>query len=487
MIKNVAIASYNTSWLGDFGLMNPFASEKHLFVDQFTTKNPRQYFINAINNALNFWNGTDLPENVEAGAIGFQEMNIREYVKKITNPDKQEYLLNFPGGTDYIIDQFSKAKSITFKTGGAIQNAKYSKEENAIYRNGIVNKGISYAECAIIVNDPNIVPGLLILWKPAIFGNFKQQYVSDLNFEVEVSGKPSKQSGRPIMIVLTDKGYILINLHGPNFPSESRNRMQALRNNIQSHFNNAMTKFNLTTVNKEKIFIMGDFNDPYFAINESDSLIINDNSYSHGAKTKEDIKSCCYNFNSSCKELYYGKKYQTDDPLHENMKLMLQHDYDFDETKGDKVVYNDKECVLIDSNDPNRKQGPGIGPSITPRSMRERGKLENYRFTGDYVLGLKNNIRQQLKIYRSRNHDDGISHESDHEMVYAIFSLNQLPFERPNITFTNSRGMNNFSYGYRGKTGGRTKKRWSRKYKRSINCKRPKGFSQKQYCKYSRK
>jgi hypothetical protein len=29
--------------------------------------------------------------------------------------------------------------------------------------------------------------------------------------------------------------------------------------------------------------------------------------------------------------------------------------------------------------------------------------------------------------------------------------------------------------------------KWSRKYKRSINCNRPKGFSQKQYCKYGRK
>lgn len=29
--------------------------------------------------------------------------------------------------------------------------------------------------------------------------------------------------------------------------------------------------------------------------------------------------------------------------------------------------------------------------------------------------------------------------------------------------------------------------KWSLKYKRSINCNRPKGFSQKQYCKYSRK
>lgn len=29
--------------------------------------------------------------------------------------------------------------------------------------------------------------------------------------------------------------------------------------------------------------------------------------------------------------------------------------------------------------------------------------------------------------------------------------------------------------------------KWSSKYKRSINCNRPKGFSQKQYCKYGRK
>ena len=38
--------------------------------------------------------------------------------------------------------------------------------------------------------------------------------------------------------------------------------------------------------------------------------------------------------------------------------------------------------------------------------------------------------------------------------------------------------------------GGKFKRRprkWSLKYKRSINCKRPKGFSQKQHCKYGRK
>jgi len=28
--------------------------------------------------------------------------------------------------------------------------------------------------------------------------------------------------------------------------------------------------------------------------------------------------------------------------------------------------------------------------------------------------------------------------------------------------------------------------KWSNKYKRSINCRQPKGFSQRQYCKYGR-
>jgi hypothetical protein len=30
------------------------------------------------------------------------------------------------------------------------------------------------------------------------------------------------------------------------------------------------------------------------------------------------------------------------------------------------------------------------------------------------------------------------------------------------------------------------KHKWSLKYKKSINCNRPRGFSQRQYCKYGR-
>ena len=35
--------------------------------------------------------------------------------------------------------------------------------------------------------------------------------------------------------------------------------------------------------------------------------------------------------------------------------------------------------------------------------------------------------------------------------------------------------------------GGKRRRHWSLKYKKSINCHRPKGFSQRQHCKYGRK
>lgn len=47
---------------------------------------------------------------------------------------------------------------------------------------------------------------------------------------------------------------------------------------------------------------------------------------------------------------------------------------------------------------------------------------------------------------------------------------------------------------FKGGRGRRTRKsknkkggKWTRKYKKSINCKKPKGFSQRQHCKYGRK
>jgi hypothetical protein len=51
---------------------------------------------------------------------------------------------------------------------------------------------------------------------------------------------------------------------------------------------------------------------------------------------------------------------------------------------------------------------------------------------------------------------------------------------------THSKKTNKY-HKYHKKTRKQKGGKWSLKYKRSINCNRPKGFSQKQYCKYSRR
>jgi len=58
-------------------------------------------------------------------------------------------------------------------------------------------------------------------------------------------------------------------------------------------------------------------------------------------------------------------------------------------------------------------------------------------------------------------------------------------YKNPDIS-KNLFGSDNQSAGKKrrkSKKGGK----WSRKYKRSINCRRPKGFSQRQHCKYGRR
>ena len=53
--------------------------------------------------------------------------------------------------------------------------------------------------------------------------------------------------------------------------------------------------------------------------------------------------------------------------------------------------------------------------------------------------------------------------------------------------FGGKKNHTNRKYTMKTRKNKKSKKRWSLKYKKSINCKRPRGFSQRQYCKYGRK
>ena len=87
--------------------------------------------------------------------------------------------------------------------------------------------------------------------------------------------------------------------------------------------------------------------------------------------------------------------------------------------------------------------------------------------------------KHHYTLYQQQQELKGIISNLERELETALIrdrELNQAHGKKRQRNFTHKKGK-------KGKKGGA----WSLKYKRSINCKRPRGFSQKQHCKYGKK
>lgn len=201
---------------------------------------------------------------------------------------------------------------------------------------------------------------ILTLWRKDL-GEKEKSYHADLGETPDISyGQFDK--GRPISIIQTTKGYVLINLHSPNKPDDSlKNNANMIRKAIAYHYNEA--KLSLP-VKADKVYVMGDFNDPHHAINDDMPLKLSEEiTLTTGRKQEDKILSCCYNWNS-CGQ-------------------------------------------------------PPLAKGEASRSLGEAGALTKYIFTGDYCLGA--NVVYPLRIVKSPVDGFGASTASDHELVYATF------------------------------------------------------------------
>lgn len=363
MVKH-AIASYNMSWVGDIGENLSHPSEKHFHINN-VNPNKRTYFLNAVQNALHFWNTVE-----DASVIGFQELNNRALVRQ--QPGKAD----FQGGFQMIEELFHSAAHRT------IDSAHYTSVDRL----------------------PNVCPTVFLVWDRKKLGVKVQQYGRETN--------PAQSKGRPILIVLTSKKYILITLHAPNDTADSTDGMPKLRAALQTHFQAACTQFGLKTVNPQKIFITGDFNDPYTGIHNDAPLTLGDECVPFTYGCAPVPKSCCYNFNSACDSQLIVRNGQP--------SVSLTHDLVmFNQDLGDEILLKEKECAIV-TNSKDKARDMTVGGHSEARSLKTRGQLSKYQFSGDYALTSRYNvIHQSLTIYRATPRD--ISEESDHEMVYLIF------------------------------------------------------------------
>lgn len=223
--------------------------------------------------------------------------------------------------------------------------------------------------------------GVSLIYHPAKVGEVKHvQCIDNVN-----------QGGRPLLMLITElngKNYLSVSIHGAQDPKLrlDKNAFNAYMVEKNKMFLESSAKAFLDSngiTNLAGIFIMGDFNDRYDGISE---IKIGDKVASYSGVAP---KSCCYNWDSSCYddlEKYFGDSYATCKVPDDNAEIM----------------------------------NPVSGKLSLPG---ERGATKNYRYAGDKVFGF--NPETHLAIYRPKKEGwDGISTESDHELVYASFNEN---------------------------------------------------------------
>lgn len=273
----------------------------------------------------------------------------------------------------------------------------------------LANDKFEFAYCTI-QSINNSLSTVLTVWRIKNIGSRVHMFSTSLD---KING------GRPFLVVFTSNGYTLINIHAPNNPKDSNNNMLALRKSLNTHIGEAIDDYiaNSKDTNRkkflskykpQKILFMGDFNDPHNTINDYHPLTIKWGntlvSFKNG--TPNGIKSCCYNFKTSCLPKDYNNT-----PLPQTK---------FDIFTNQPMYAEPYECFIRE----DETLQNNIPKSLSRKKFgdQRRGQLDTYIASGDYCLGM--NVVQPLTIYRPLPfvHTPNISLESDHELVYAIFS-----------------------------------------------------------------
>ena len=237
----------------------------------------------------------------------------------------------------------------------------------------------------VVTNDA----GIAIIYDSDRLGDVTHNETFD---NINQANGPGPKGGRPIIYAITEKEgkkYLLISMHGAQDGSPPR-RLN------KDFFNEYMTTNNKEFLEREiprlvpidemsQVFVMGDFNDRYDAIKEfkfSDKVTVKYNGRAP--------KSCCHNWDSSCPDL-------ADD----GVTSLIEKDFgdDYKTCTVPPVVF-DKDTGKI--------------------PLDARGAIKNYRYAGDKVFGRI--PISDIEIYKQAERQ-GISTESDHELVYATFSL----------------------------------------------------------------
>ena len=150
---------------------------------------------------------------------------------------------------------------------------------------------------------------VLIIWNKTLLGDIVKEKIYDADLPdvdpgvVEGVTLGEGDKGRPISIIITTKGYILMNFHGINRPKYNKDTGAETGVNISGMLKALIPlhaeKAGIMRMNLDKLIIMCDSNDREHGINKESPIHIDTKSFHDGHNAADKTaKSCCYNYDS---------------------------------------------------------------------------------------------------------------------------------------------------------------------------------------------
>ena len=271
--------SYNMSYLSDLGPISPWGKGTEAYLlSRIIGADKRLYWKNAAN-LVHYFFSTEDPN-----VMFFQEMNDRN---KISTTNPYEVTLEngeFRGGYQALLELLNGGSS------GIVYSAEipaFPEDSESYYVHGSFQ---NYCFVAYSVEKDGTYPTVLTIWKKLHLGDFENFYGNDIGAHslYQILGIPKRHLGRNFSCVRTTNNANLINIHGPNSPTNTFRKLKLV---IEYYMMEAQEKFQ-DTWNTNSTIIGGDSND---ALNLLSHIDFNDETFTY--KDKKPL-TCCAEFPS---------------------------------------------------------------------------------------------------------------------------------------------------------------------------------------------
>ena len=385
------------------------------------------------NEANTFWDNTlahlkNFIETKKPIAIGLQEMII-------TEREGEEELVNnaipdIPADKEKKTPEIKSYGIFDIKLRNRKKGGKGTNEINEMLKQVNSSNNTLYKIYTRSVRNNDAAVSIIIDTSRVgdVEGNVPEDgYYMDDIVNSNIKCVDNAEKGRPLLMLLTKKGYLFVSTHGDQDPNQRKNMETFKQHTLTSKkfIEEQVTSFLNDKMKPTQIYITGDFNDRFDAITEFN---ISDKTVKYDDKSPY---SCCHNWDSSSR--LQRRKYFDDEQKYSYgmipaPSVLSQSGIDKNYTNDDlfyKAETHPEQTIYYDKNDIYKDANINLLSGELPENKVEKQiipdedvRVENYLYKGDKVFSSNGGRLEMFGVEL-----DKVSTKSDHELVFITSNV----------------------------------------------------------------